>query len=54
MKRVNQTQVALFFQQWLLRQQPGWGHPIWALEALERLMQRQLLQAPANPYKRDY
>ena len=54
MKRVNQTHLALFFQQWVLRQQPGWGHPIWALQELERLMQWQLLQAPANTYKRHY
>ncbi len=54
MKRVNQTQVALFFQQWLLRQQAGWGNPIGALQELERLMQWHLLQAPATTYKRHF
>ena len=54
MKRVNQTQVALFFQQWLLRQQAGWGNPIGALQELEHLMQWHLLQAPANTYKRHF
>ena len=52
MMKLNQTQIALFFQHWLLRQQRGWGEPKWALQELERLMQWQILRAPDDRYKR--
>ncbi len=51
MMKLSQTQIALFFQHWLLRQQPGWGEPKWAQQELERLMQWQVLQAPDARYK---
>ncbi len=51
MMKLNQTQIALFFQHWLLRQQRGWGEPKWALQELERLMQWQILRAPDDRYK---
>ncbi|WP_460883712.1 hypothetical protein [Pseudaeromonas pectinilytica] len=41
MYRANATQLAGFFQRFLLQQQQGWGQPRWALQELERLMQWQ-------------
>ncbi len=51
MYRANATQLAGFFQRFLLQQQQGWGQPRWALQELERLMQWQSLQMPAPFYK---
>ena len=51
MYRANATQLAGFFQRFLLQQKQGWSHPRWALQELERLMQWQSLQMPAPFYK---
>jgi len=51
MYRANATQLAGFFQRFLLQQKQGWGQPRWALQELERLMQWQSLQMPAAFYK---
>ena len=51
MMKLSQTQIALFFQHWLLRQQPGWGEPKGAQQEPVRLMQWQVLQAPGARYK---
>ena len=51
MMKLNQTQIALFFQHWLLRQQPGCGQLKWAQQELGRLMQWRVLQAPDARYK---